>query len=148
MTYHAMGRTPLSIDKQDMDGQQVAGKGVMRVGGFHLREHRTGDRLRRAGGGQSITCNRSQGDRAFKALREELVDKRDAVLTKIVRRHWRLPFAGRSGMMVGRLAPPADALMAGFPSSKPFRARMVAVIDSVQESAFGIDSASNAMPAR
>jgi hypothetical protein len=78
-----MGHPPLGINKQEMDGQQIAGEGARRGGGFLPRQHGPGDRLRRAASGQPITGNRGEGDRALKALREELVDECRAVLTKM-----------------------------------------------------------------
>jgi hypothetical protein len=101
MINHAIRYMPLDIDKQEMDGQQKAGERARRGGGFHLREHRPSDRLRRARGRQPITRNRVQGDWAHKPLREELIDECAAVLTKIARRHQRPPVAGRRGLRVG-----------------------------------------------
>lgn len=88
---HAIRHTPLDIDKQEMDGQQITGEGAWRGGGFHPGEHRPSDGLRRARGRQPITGNGGEGDRARKPVREELIDEGAAVRTKLVRRHRRPP---------------------------------------------------------
>jgi len=76
------------------------------------------------------------------------VDAREAALTNIVRRHGGVPVAGRVGLGDRRWRPSRADLKAGFSSSKPWRARMLAVITRLTGLASTIDSASHAMPAR